>query len=113
MTATVDLRPDTVNLDGYAGDTLSLRVTVADSSLVEGGTWLAQVRPDHQAAVAATFDITEQEAGSALLTLDAETTTTLGGGFAGQWDCQVTTGDVVRTLVRGKLALSYDITRVP
>ena len=49
-------------------------------------------------------------AGSALLTLDAETTTTLGGGFVGQWDCQVTT-DVVRTLVRGKLTLAFDISQ--
>lgn len=110
MTTTVDLRPDTVNLDGYAGDTLTLRVTVADPTLVEGGTWLAQVKADHESAAVAAFTVTPEEAGSALLTLDAETTTTLGGGFVGQWDVQVTT-DTVRTLVRGKLSLAFDISQ--
>ena len=74
---------------------------------------MAQVRADHAGAVVATFTITMEGDASAALTLDAATTTTLGGGFAGSWDCQVTTGTVVRTLVRGKLTLSSDITRTP
>ena len=108
---TVDLRPRSLDLPGYAGDTITLRVTAADPTLVEGGTWVAQVRATHDDEIAATFTVTMEGEASALLTLDADTTTLLGGGFTGQYDCQVTTGTVVRTLVRGKLTLAHDITR--
>ena len=105
----IDLRPEAVDLQGYAGDTLTVRVTVSDSSVVEGGTWLAQVRETETGIVAATFSTDVGDA-SALLTLDAAETALLGGGFAGVWDCQVTT-DVVRTLVRGRLTLASDVSR--
>ena len=108
---TIDLRPEAVDITGYAGDTLSLRVTVSDPSIVAGGTWTAQVRQTQASAeIKATFAVTIESPGVALLTLAADDTAALGG-FVGVWDCQVTNTGTARTLVQGKISFDPDVTR--
>ena len=111
----INYRPKIVDIYGYAGDTLTLRITVTDPSLVDDGEWAAQVRQKRaQEPVSATFVITMESETVALLTLPAATTAALQG-FKGQWDCQVTQPatptDVVRTLVQGAISFDPDVTR--
>jgi hypothetical protein len=108
---TIDLRPEAVDITGYAGDTLSVRVTVSDPAIVAGGTWTAQIRQTQSSAeIKATFAITIESPGVAVLTLAADDTDALGG-FVGVWDCQVTAGTVARTIVQGKISFDPDVTR--
>lgn len=130
--ATLDTRPDPVDLLLYGGDTFTLTVT-APALLTDGASWSAQIRGSRDAAtVDAVFLITvpEYSGGPAYLTLDAETTTTLVNGgaiirrrvgrevraiqqYLGEWDCQVSADgdDPVRTLVQGTITIELDVTR--
>ena len=128
--SSLDVRPQVVDVAGYAGDTLTIRITAPD---FYGLDWSAQVRaaPDTD-AVAATFEITAPAAADqpAILVLDADTTRALAGTgtqlrvrrgaatvtiqrFTGVWDCQVSDAgtDPVRTLVQGGLTIDLDVTR--
>lgn len=131
--ASLDVRPEEVNVSGYAGDTLTLMVTVTGMDLVTA-QWDAMVRLNQEAASpAAVFAITPPTAvdGPAYLVLDAETTRALADmgqvlraipgvraavrRFSGVWDCQVSAAgaDPVRTLVQGELTIDLDVTRQP
>ena len=128
--SSLDVRPQVVDVAGYAGDTLTIRILAPD---FYGLDWSAQVRaaPD-TTTVAATFEITAPAAADqpAILVLDAATTRALADTgevirvrrgaatvsvlrFTGVWDCQVSDAgsDPVRTLVQGGLTIDLDVTR--
>jgi len=126
--------PETVDLDGYAGDTLTRRITVPPG-FIAGRVWLAQVRSTEDATVIdATFEVTPpagDDGSPAFITLTAETTAALvtgaplgtravsgrivtGGVYKGVWDVQLAPpggGDPTQTLCRGAVTLIGDVTR--
>jgi hypothetical protein len=129
----LDVRPDSIDVLGYAGDTLTLAV-VAPASLVDGKTWKAEIRSAESSSVVdASFAITPPTVadGPAYLVLDSETTRLLAGTgvlrrirsrdgttyevirYKGVFDCQVSVNgsDPVRTLVKGTLSIDQDVTR--
>lgn len=109
--------PQTVDVAGYVGDTLTIVVT-APSALVDGLGWSAQIRSANDATeVAATFAITPPTVadGPAYLVLSTAASTALGV-FSGVWDVQVAAAggvDPVITLARGKFTQEMDVTRAP
>lgn len=129
---TLDARPQWVPLAGYGGDTLTVRVIVSDYAAVAGRRWDAQVRREPTSSgVDATFSIVPPAASGqpGVLTLSAadaarladmgtevrvrEGTQTLTvKRYEGVWDCQVSLGSEVRTLVRGSIIIDKDITRL-
>lgn len=138
--ATLDTRPDTVDISHYGGDTLTITVT-APESLVGGREWSAQIRTTRDAAnVDAQFVITPpaEPNGPAYLVLPASecrrlvgqaaalmTRRTIAprgpevnplalGKYSGVWDCQITGPggtDPVRTLAQGSITIDLDVTR--
>ena len=127
--ATLDTRPDTVDILHYAGDTLTLAIR-APSAYIAGRVWSASVRSTRSAAtVDATFDIIEPTVvdGPAYVTLTSADTALLGGlgvmvpgdgglsvkTYTGVWDVQVKhpSGDPVSTLVQGIIKIESDVTR--
>lgn len=130
--ATLDTRPEPVDLLLYGGDTFTLVVQPATTAF-DGLDWSAQIRGSRDAAaVDAEFTITPpgEPGGPAYLTLDSETTTLLVNGgavirrrvgrevraiqqYLGEWDCQVSAAgdDPVRTLVQGTITIELDVTR--
>lgn len=131
--ATIDTRPQVVDIIHYAGDTLTIEVTAPDA-LVSGKTWNAQVRSTRDSAViAATFQVTPSTGPGVptYLTLDSATCASLAGTqglmarsmeagvlnavmrFTGVWDVQISDAgsDPVRTLAQGTLTIELDVTR--
>lgn len=111
----IDTRPQAVNIDHYAGDTLSLKITVP-TEVVAGRTWQAQVRsrPDAQ-RLDATFRIVP-EAWGATVILEHEDCQRLArrGKYVGYWDVQLAEADgsdPVTTLAFGVLRVHSDVTR--
>lgn len=130
---TLDVRPESVDILGYAGDTLTITV-VAPASLVNAKAWTAEIRSAIDATtVDAEFVITPPTVadGPAYLVLDAATTRLLASSgvlrkirtregttvevlrYKGVWDCQVSAAglDPVRTLVKGTISIDQDVTR--
>lgn len=128
---TLDVRPDLVELWGYGGDDLDVKIT-APSSLVSGATWKAQVRSDAQSTtVGAEFAVTPPAVadGPAYLHLSGAQTRALADAgtlvsvrvgaasypvqrYSGWWDVQVTfPSGSVKTLSRGPLVVDMDVTR--
>lgn len=132
--ASLDTRPDTVDITHYAGDTLTIKVTAPDA-LVAGRGWTAQIRADRAATtVDASFTITPPTVadGPAYLVLPAAESARLAGTgtrkrvvrsgvavlvatYSGVWDCQVADplGDPVTTLVQGSITIEADVSRLP
>jgi hypothetical protein len=127
--ATLDTRPDTVDINHYAGDTLTLAIR-APSSYVAGRVWSASVRSTRSAAtIDASFSVIVPTVtdGPAYITLSSADTALLGnmgimvpgaGGlsvktYTGVWDVQVKhpSGDPVSTLVQGIIKIEADVTR--
>lgn len=131
--AALDATPDVVDVAGYAGDTLTISVTVP-TDYIAGRVFTAQVRSTADAGVVdADFVITAPTVvdGAAFLVLPASETArlvqgaplgraTLGGRtvtgnvYEGAWDVQLAPvggGDPVKTLARGKLTVAGDVTR--
>lgn len=113
--------PETVDLIGYGGDTLTIQVQ-APTAFIDGRVWSAQVRDTTtDATAAASFTVTEptEVDGPAFVVLASEDTARLTAGVAqyvGLWDVQVAPaggGDPVTTLARGKITLTGDVTRLP
>lgn len=130
--AALSVVPETVDLAAYAGDTITVRVTAVDPSLVEGLAWAAQVRSEAD-DVQADFSITPPGPGgsTAYLTLTGAQTEAMVAAaatrvsqvsgkaiarakFTGAWDVQVSAAgaDPIRTLARGKFTVDLDVTRV-
>jgi hypothetical protein len=130
--ATIDTRPDVVDIVHYAGDTLTIRVE-APASLTDGMTWLAQVKAARDSDVVdAVFAITppQSSGGPAFLELAGAITSQLAGTgpvlremvagtlaaiqrYSGEWDVQVSDNgmDPIKTLAQGTLVIELDVTR--
>ena len=114
--ADIDLTPPTVDLKGYAGDTLLFDLNVDTPSAVTGATWAAEVRDTEPAAtVAATFTVTPTAAGATLELTPVDTLTLCPAeavSYSGKWDVQVTLPDgQVWTLAQGAIEIEGDVTR--
>ena len=132
--AKLSTAPQTVDVDAYAGDTLTIQVTAPDA-LVAGREWSAQVRSAADSAlVDAEFTITPPSVadgpaylilpsdvtaalvtGGTLTTMLASGRTIVEGKYVGVWDVQLAPaggGDPVTTLARGTLIITGDVTRV-
>jgi hypothetical protein len=115
--AKFDTRPKTVDIDHYAGDTLTVRVNVAED-LVDGREWHAQVRDKRRGGkVVADFTCTPDVDG-AFITLPSADCQVLaaGGPFRGFWDVQVSYPDgpdPVLTFATGYLNIHPDVTQLP
>lgn len=130
--AILDLRPQIVDVYGYAGDTLEIKVIVP-TIYIAGRTFQAQVRPSAgSSTLSATFTIIEptETNGPAILQLPSDVTRSLveTGGvkarfrnegvtlnvmrYTGVWDCQLSLDglDPVRTVVKGALYIDLDVT---
>lgn len=111
----IDTRPQVVNIDHYAGDTLSLKIKVA-AEIVAGRTWTAQVRARHDSQrFDAQFRVVTEDWGATVI-LEHEDCQRLAkrGKYTGFWDVQLsdTDGkDPVTTLAYGELRIHPDVTR--
>lgn len=128
----LDLRPQVVDVYGYAGDTLEI-ILIVPTSYIAGRTFKAQVRPAAgSTTLDAEFVITEPvevngpaylripsavtrslvDSGGALVRVRNEGTTRSVMRYAGVWDCQLSLGglDPVRTVVKGALSIDLDVT---
>lgn len=131
--AMLDLRPQVVDVYGYAGDTLEIAISVP-TNYINGRTFNAQVRPAvGSTELSATFEVTEpvEPNGPAFIRLPSSITRELVQGpaakrvrlretgvtfevvrFSGVWDCQLSLGglDPVRTVSKGSLYIDMDVT---
>lgn len=120
--ATLDTRPQVVDITHYAGDTLPLRINTSDD--FSTAVWSGEVRLDHADATPdATFSFTPDTGGALAILSDTDTAALNALGldvtengqtfkrYTGIYDIQVDDG-MVRTLVRGKLTIDEDVTRV-
>jgi len=128
--ATLTISPQTVDVVGYAGDTLAIQITVP-TAYIAGRKFTAQVRSVSDAAlVDATFVVTPPavQNGPVILTLSAtitaqlvlastrSTRTVSAGTYKGVWDVQlspVAGVDPTVTLCRGTVTITGDVTRSP
>lgn len=107
--------PQVIDIDHYAGDTLTLHITVP-TEVIAGRTFVAQVRANKSATkVDATFTVSIT-AGGADIILPSATSLELTkrGVFEGFWDVQLQGAggtDPVTTLAYGELRLHSDVTR--
>lgn len=115
--AKFDTRPQQIDIDHYAGDTLTIRVNV-DDALVDGREWHAQVRDKRRGGkIVADFTCLPDSLG-AYLTLTSESCRMLAavGAFKGFWDVQVAypdEPDPVLTFATGYLNIHPDVTQLP
>lgn len=130
---TLSTLPDVVDIEHYAGDTLTIMVT-APEALVTGREWAAQIRPAKGSSILdAEFVITPPATpgGPAYLVLPgAESARLVSGGpviqkrrgsvssfvavYSGFWDVQVAAPgevDPITTLARGSISFEMDVTR--
>lgn len=115
--AKFDTRPNQVDIDHYAGDTLTIRVN-ATAVIVAGREWQAQVRDKRRGGkVVADFTIVEDVDGATLTLLSATCTTLADRGvFKGFWDVQVAdplSPDPTTTFATGYLNIHPDVTLLP
>jgi hypothetical protein len=108
--------PATVDLDLYAGDTVAMLVTVEEAGEPWDltGTNEAVIRSTVQDEIVedltVTIDVTDAGAGQA--TVSVTGTEAYLFGFQGVWDWQHTgDDDTVRTVCRGKVTITADVTR--
>lgn len=112
-----DTRPTEVDIDHYAGDTLSIRVNVS-STIVAGRFWKAQVRTKRTDPVAAAEFTCYPDASGATVVLTSADCKLLAaeGIYKGFWDVQVSGAggvDPVTTFAQGDLRIHPDVTRQP
>lgn len=107
--------PQVVDIDHYAGDTLTVHVKVA-AEVIAGRTFTAQVRASKTATkVDATFSVFLTVDGADIMLAGADTLLlTKRGDYTGFWDVQLAQADgsdPVTTLACGELRLHLDVTR--
>ena len=113
----IDTRPQIVDIDHYAGDTLTLHVKVPDS-VIAGRVWSAQIRSRRDSTkVDATFVIIPVAGVGADVVLSTAESRRLTsrGMYNGFWDVQLSLAngaDPVTTLAHGEIRLHPDVTRV-
>jgi hypothetical protein len=114
--SSVDTRPQVVDIDHYAGDTLTLHVKVS-AAVVAGRTWTAQVRSNRTSyKIDATFEVFPTSFGAdVMLHTEDSRRLTARGAYIGYWDVQLSEpdgSDPVTTLAHGELRLQPDVTRM-
>jgi hypothetical protein len=123
--------PDTVNLSGYAGDDLVIRISVDDSSFTEACTWSGEIRKSRAEGVDTTWNIVpDSSGGGATATLTGDQTRALCASvpllatragappppavkYSGVFDIQVVrdSDGFTRTLFQGTLTIELDVTQ--
>ena len=107
--------PQVVDIDHYAGDTLTLHVK-ADTALIAGRVFTGQVRSTRSSPrVDAQFSVILTAEGADIVLLSAKgLELTKRGDYSGFWDVQLAMpdgSDPVTTLACGELRLHTDVTR--
>ena len=128
MVDVIDLRPPQLNLELYAGDGTTFRITVTDvddNPVDLIGTIKAQIRanrlphiptPDVN-PVLADFDVDLTDAATGIVRLSltgvqTQALVTTDKKFVGVWDCEWDpTGEQPRTICQGKVECLADVTR--
>jgi hypothetical protein len=117
----IDLRPETLDLELYAGDGANLKLTITDNSggtISVDGEITAQIRKarldaNHMVEFAA--NLNEAESGVVVISLTGEQTATLietESTFEGFWDVQwKSSGKEPITLIQGRARCHADVTR--
>lgn len=113
--ASIDSRPEVINIDHYSGDTLTLNVKIA-SEVVGTREWSAQVRRKTESRrVDASFVVVPNAEGVSLVLENEQCQRlTRHGKYTGYWDVQLAEAggaDPVTTLAHGKLTVHPDVTR--
>jgi hypothetical protein len=108
--------PQEVNVDHYAGDTLTLHVAISTVDIA-GRQFFAQIRKTKNAAkIDATFTVVVTPSGCDLvLSAAASRALTKHKDYEGVWDVQLSTAagvDPVVTLGFGEMRLHSDVTRI-
>ena len=117
----IDLRPKFLDLELYAGDGVTIQLTVTDNAVAAidlDGAITAQIRAarlDVEVLAAFSADLTGAADGIVLVSLTGEQTADLITDdelFTGAWDVQwVKVGSEPITLVQGKVKCHADVTR--
>jgi hypothetical protein len=107
--------PQVVDIDHYAGDTLTIHIKVA-SNVIAGRVFTAQVRSNKSSPkVDATFGVILNAEGADIVLASADCLAlTRRGPYEGFWDVQLAMpngADPVTTLGCGELRLHPDVTR--
>jgi hypothetical protein len=107
--------PQEVNIEHYAGDTLTVHLTVP-TEVVAGRTYFAQVRAKRGASkIDASFQVIPNAGGADIMLLSADSMRLANRGpWSGFWDVQLAApdgSDPVTTLAQGELVLVTDVTR--
>lgn len=110
MAKRVNLVPETVNIEAYAGDDLSVTVRFVDGFVPDpASTYAADVKPATGDPATETFGTAVVVDGVVLTMTPAQTNALTG--FSGVWDCEWTDeGGQVKTLVRGSFTCVDDVT---
>lgn len=116
--ATIDAIPPILDLNVYAGDdiTISLTVTIPGGFPYDlTGTLLAQIRKAHGQPVVGLFTVSAPAPATGVCHLSLTDTDTRALGDDGgrhSWDLQLTdAGSLITTLCKGSLNTSLDITQ--
>ena len=117
----IDLRPNTLDLELYAGDGASIQLAIMDNEgrpIPIEGEVIAHIREARlDASPMAEFDadLTDSELGIVLVSLTGEKTAALIDTellFSGAWDVQwVAPGSEPITLIQGRVKCYADVTR--
>jgi len=114
---TLDSRPQVVNINHYAGDTLTLHVK-AEAEFIAGRVWKAQVRSRRDSQrLDAEFLIYETAEGADVVLASADCQRLAKrGSYRGFWDVQLSEtdgSDPVQTVAHGEMNILTDVTRFP
>lgn len=112
--ATVDLRPQTVDVYCVAGDTLQFALGFVDSagSALDLNTYTvtAQARRYPAAGSAVDFTVSEGAGGTATFSIAGSVTSGMVGSW--RWDCEVVSNaGVIRTPAAGLIDVLRDVDR--
>lgn len=113
----IDARPQEVNIDHYAGDTLTLHIKIAPE-LIGGRVFKAQVRAKRDSQrLDAEFQIYPMSYGADAVLLHADCQRLAKRGkYTGFWDVQLAEADgsdPVVTIATGEIRIHPDVTRTP
>jgi hypothetical protein len=116
--ADVDCRPQTLNLYLYAGDDVSVRLTVTDEAGdpvdLSGGVLRAEVRTYPSDAVVCEATVGDELAadGVVYVSFTGVDTADMADGRGLRWDLEHDDGGLVETLCAGIVHVDPDVTRV-
>lgn len=115
VTTTLSVRPKTLDLALYGGDSFALQFIFIDQETGEPwpvtGTWTAQIRNRGEEIDAFTIDHAEAGEGKLSVSLTGAQTSSLIGIQTLTWDLQQTFDGGPRTWYRGSVSVTGDVTR--